>query len=78
MNKFIIILFITTALIIILLIIKNKTIDNFNNQYSNKDIYTNDKCCNEIQKQNCMKYGKTGVCNYKKNNKSCLCQNAYT
>jgi hypothetical protein len=32
----------------------------------------------ELQKQNCMKYGKTGVCNYNKNIKSCFCQNAYT
>jgi hypothetical protein len=49
-----------------------KNIDKYSNRF------TNDTCCTEKQKENCMTYGKTGVCNYYKNNKSCLCQNANT
>jgi hypothetical protein len=49
-----------------------KNIDKYSNRF------TNDTCCTEKQKENCMTYGKTGVCNYNKNIKSCFCQNAYT
>lgn len=40
------------------------------------DKYTNGKCCTEDEIQKCESYGKTGVCNYNRNDKSCLCQNA--
>lgn len=68
----IVILFI--AIIFFICMCKNKRIDNFDNLESN--LYTYDTCCNELEKQNCMKYGKTGVCNYYKNNNTCLCQNS--
>ena len=71
MILFIIIILIILAIIVA--IIKNNRITD---RFSNK--YTNDSCCTEIEKENCMKYGKTGICNYNKNDKSCFCQNAYT
>ena len=72
MKSFIAVIICIIVIIILLYIINSGLIDNFDNKY------TNDICCNEYQKENCMKYGKTGVCNYNKNNNSCLCQNAYT
>jgi uncharacterized membrane protein len=49
-------------------------IDSFDNLESN--LYSYDKCCSEEDIVNCMKYGKTGVCNYN-DAKSCICQNAF-
>ena len=67
-------------LIFIMMIYRNRNknrnnIDKFDNMEDN--IYTFDTCCTEKEKENCMTYGKTGVCNYYKNNGNCLCQNAY-
>ena len=61
------------VLILTLLYYKRKVVkqENFKN-----DRYTNGKCCTEMEIQKCESYGKTGVCNYNENNKSCLCQNA--
>jgi uncharacterized protein YxeA len=64
------IVIIILIIIILICISRNKNIDNFDN------LYTYDTCCTETEKQNCMKYGKTGVCNYYKNNNKCLCQNS--
>ncbi len=63
------------VIIFILIIYKNKVIDNFDNLESN--LYTYDTCCSASEIANCESYGKTGVCNYFLNNKSCLCQNAF-
>ena len=54
---------------------KHKVIDSFDNLVP--DLFTYDKCCSENQIADCEKYGKTGVCNYYKNNKSCMCQNSF-
>jgi len=75
MTFFYIIILVIIAIIIFLMFTRNKIIDNFDNLESN--LYTYDSCCLEGEKENCMKYGKTGVCNYFKNNNECLCQNAY-
>jgi hypothetical protein len=45
-------------------------------QINVEDRYTNDKCCTENEIEKCESYAKTGVCNYNKKDKSCLCQNA--
>lgn len=54
---------------------KRKPIDSFDNLENN--LYTYDSCCTQEDIAHCQTYGKTGVCNYNKNNKSCLCQNAF-
>ncbi len=54
---------------------KRKHIDSFDNLENN--LYTYDSCCNQEDIAHCQTYGKTGVCDYNKNNKSCLCQNAF-
>jgi len=74
------ILLILLAIIIIAIIIYyilsyKKTIDSFDNLESN--LYTYDTCCSEAQIAKCETYGKTGVCNYNKDDKSCLCQNSF-
>jgi len=61
--------------LIIMMYRNKKNIDKFDNMEDN--IYTFDTCCTEKEKENCMTYGKTGVCNYYKHNGNCLCQNAY-
>ena len=58
--------------IIVLAIFNNKK-----NKELFSNIFTNDKCCNQKNIEECNKYGQSGVCNYQQNNKSCLCQNAY-
>ena len=71
-------LFISIIIIFILtffIIYNNNQIDYFNNLEEN--LYSYDTCCSDKQKMNCMKYGKTGVCNYNKKDESCFCQNAY-
>jgi uncharacterized protein YxeA len=75
---YLIILILILVIILLLLIYYNKNrtiIDSFDNLENN--LYTYDSCCSEKQKQHCMTYGKTGECNYNKNDKSCFCQNAY-
>lgn len=76
-NKYFISIVIIVLLFILFLmfIYNNKILDKFDNMEDN--IYTFDSCCLEKEKENCMKYGKTGVCNYMKNNGSCFCQNSY-
>jgi hypothetical protein len=72
------ILLISIILIFIIILIcmsNNKIIDSFDNMEDN--LYTFDTCCTEQQNEKCMTYGKTGVCNYFKNDSSCLCQNAF-
>jgi len=68
-------LLIFIIIIIFLMIYKNNVIDSFDNLVP--DLYTYDTCCSENQIADCEKYGKTGVCNYYKNNKSCMCQNSF-
>ncbi len=63
-------LLIFLVILLILFIINQKRNESFDN-------FTNDKCCDDNQISNCMKYGKTGVCNYFTNDKTCLCQNQY-
>ena len=41
-----------------------------------ENLFTNGSCCSEDQIRECNTFGKSGVCNYFKNNNSCLCQNA--
>jgi hypothetical protein len=69
--------YLITILIISILIIiyNNNIIDSFDNLVP--DLYTYDTCCNEKQIKNCESYGKTGVCNIFKNNKSCMCLNSF-
>ena len=75
-SNFTLIFFIILILIIFLIFVCRKVIiDNFDNLENN--IFTYDTCCTEKEIAHCETYGKTGVCNYLKNNKSCLCQNAY-
>lgn len=70
-----IIIFLIFLFILLIIIFTNRNIDNFENMEDN--IYTYDTCCSPQQKNHCMTYGKTGVCNYYKKDQSCLCQNAY-
>ena len=74
MNILFVLIFIIFIIILICMLKKN-IIDSFDNMEHN--LYTYDTCCDETQKEKCMTYGKSGVCNYYKNNNSCLCQNAY-
>jgi hypothetical protein len=74
-NECLIIIFLAIIFIILIVIFYKKNIDKFENMEDN--IYTFDTCCSEKEKEHCMTYGKTGVCNYYKNNGECLCQNAY-
>lgn len=74
-NEYLIIIFLAIILIVLIVIFHKKNIDKFDNMEHN--IYTFDSCCTEKEKENCMTYGKTGVCNYYKKNGECLCQNAY-
>lgn len=62
-------------IIILICLYNNKVIDSFDNMEDN--LYTYDTCCTIQENEKCMTYGKTGVCNYYKNNGSCLCQNAF-
>jgi len=64
--------FMALLFIIVLAIFNNKK-----NKELFSNIFTNDKCCNQKNIEECNKYGQSGVCNYQQNNKSCLCQNAY-
>ena len=50
-------------------------IDSFDNLQDN--LFTYDSCCTQEEIAHCQTYGKTGVCNYSSNNKSCVCQNAF-
>ena len=50
-------------------------VDSFDNLENN--LYSYDTCCSQQEIAKCQSYGKTGVCNYYQNNKSCLCQNAF-
>lgn len=74
-SNIILFLILLSLIIIFLIIIRKQTIDKFDNLESN--LYTYDTCCTEKEKENCMTYGKTGVCNYYKNDRSCLCQNSF-
>jgi hypothetical protein len=76
MKSFIYICSVTLLFIIVLAIFNNKKNKEL---FSNNpvDIFTNDKCCNQNNIEECNKYGQSGVCNYQQNNKSCLCQKAY-
>lgn len=70
---FIFLMLIITGLYLI--IPHNSSIESFDNLEDN--LYSYDTCCSQKQIDNCEKYGKTGVCNYNENNKSCLCQNSF-
>ena len=73
-SKLLVFLIILTLLIIIIIFILNKNrlnVDSFSNKFSK------DKCCNENEIAQCGTYGKTGVCNYYTNDKSCMCQNSF-
>jgi len=66
-------------ILFVLAIFRNKTQKNDMEKFSQinvEDRYTNDKCCTENEIEKCESYAKTGVCNYNKKDKSCLCQNA--
>jgi hypothetical protein len=76
MKSFIYICSVALLFIIVLAIFNsNKNKELFTNNPI--DIFTNDKCCNQKNIEECNKYGQSGVCNYQQNNKSCLCQNAF-
>jgi hypothetical protein len=76
MKSFIYMCCVTLFFIIVLAIFNNnKNKELFTN--NPVDIFTNDKCCNQQNIEECNKYGQSGVCNYQQNNKSCLCQKAY-
>ena len=68
-------------LIILLIFVIIIIIYNFNRTELVKDsfsnLYTNSNCCNQNEIANCETYGKTGVCNYYKNDNSCMCQNSF-
>ena len=68
-------LIILISIVFLVFICKKAVTDHFDNLENN--IFTYDSCCSEAQIAHCETYGKTGVCNYFKNNKTCLCQNAY-
>jgi len=70
--KLLIILLIILIILIIFILNRNKlTVDSFSN------LYTRDNCCSQNEIAQCETYGKTGVCNYYKNNNSCMCQNSF-
>lgn len=54
---------------------RKSIIDSFDNLQDN--LFTYDSCCSQQEIAHCETYGKTGVCNYNNNTKSCLCQNAF-
>ena len=72
-----VIILLLIIIFVLFLYIKNQqSIDSFDNLESN--LYTYDTCCSQEQIANCIKYGKTGVCNYNNsNNKICECQNSF-
>lgn len=78
MKSFIYIFSVTLLFIIVLAIFNNNNNKNKELFTNNPvDIFTNDTCCNQKNIEGCNKYGQSGVCNYQRNNKSCLCQKAY-
>jgi len=50
-------------------------VDSFDNLENN--LYSYDTCCSQKEIAHCQTYGKTGVCNYSSNDKSCVCQNSF-
>ena len=69
------IIIVIEIMIIVFFIIKSYMhTESFDNNKS--DLFTYDSCCTQKQIADCEKYGKTGVCNYDKNDNSCMCQNA--
>ena len=69
-NIIYILLFILLVLFIIYFFMIHRRREKFEN------LFTNGSCCSEDQIRECNTFGKSGVCNYFKNNNSCLCQNA--
>jgi len=61
----------------LLLILYLMVFNQYKKNESFNNLFTDDICCTQNEMNNCYKYGKTGVCNYYKNNKSCLCQNSF-
>ena len=41
------------------------------------NVYTDSSCCSQKQIAKCETYGRTGVCDYDKNDKSCMCQDGF-
>ena len=75
-NTILIFIIIVALLIIFMMFYNNKkNKEQFDNLEHN--LYSYDTCCNEKEIKNCESYGKTGVCNYRDHNKSCICQNAF-
>ena len=76
-SNLLIIVFITGLIIVGLIFFykRKATIDSFDNLEHN--LYSYDSCCTQEDIAKCQTYGKTCVCNYYQNNKSCLCQNAF-
>jgi hypothetical protein len=75
-NTILIFLIILALLTIFMMIYNNrKNKEQFDNLENN--LYSFDTCCNEKEIKDCESYGKTGVCNYREHNKSCICQNAF-
>jgi hypothetical protein len=73
-------IFLSTLIIIIVLLFMmfyyhKMQIDHFDNLEHN--LYSYDTCCSQKEIKDCESYGKTGVCNYREHNKSCICQNAF-
>lgn len=73
-TKMLFIIFILLLIIIFLIIFKNN-VESYDNLESN--LYSYDTCCTEKNIRDCQTYGKTGVCNYNKNNISCICQDVF-
>jgi len=76
-NKYLIIFFITGLIIVGLIFFSKRKVqvDSFDNLTNN--LYSYDSYCSQEKIAQCQSYGKTGVCNYYQNNKSCVCQNAF-
>ena len=71
-----IIVLLLLGLIFFLMLHSKKVSENFaKEQYTN--LFTNGKCCSQKQIAQCEKYGRTGVCNYEKNDNSCMCQDGF-
>lgn len=75
-NSLIIVFIIGLIITVLIFFYKRKAqVDSFDNLENN--LYSYDTCCSQQEIAHCQTYGKTGVCNYSTNDKSCVCQNAF-
>jgi len=75
-NIIILILGIISLLLLFAMYHNNKIQKEFFDNLEN-NLFSYDTCCSQNEIKNCESYGKTGVCNYRENNKTCMCQDSF-